>query len=326
MIKKLVVYFSPVIFVSIVGQAQIKSQVFMKDSSDEAALFVELEPVVLKDSIKVDDLVKRLKNDTTFYKAFKNLNVLNYKANISGRMFDRKGDHVQASIRSNIRQEKRGKCVSRIIENEQVQGKLKHKNGEWIYYTCKLFGNLFLEEVTECGKNNIVGSKNLKVDDKDGLEKRVEQIKILVFNPGQKIPDFFFFGNKVGIFDKELFEHYDYTIDKVERRGKPCILFKIKAKDDLSFFQKSDIVIDELTTWLDDKTWDIVEKKYVLSYNLGVMSFNISMQVEVEQYKQYLHPTVIRYSGKWSVPFYKQEDGTFNVFLHSFSDKDLEEK
>jgi len=67
---------------------------------------------------------------------------------------------------------------------------------------------------------------------KSGIEKHKEQLKMLFFDPGKKIPGIPFIGSKINIFDPEVAKNYDFSIDMTNYNGQECYLFTIKAKED----------------------------------------------------------------------------------------------
>src|SRR5437868_9764146 len=64
---------------------------------------VTLKEVVVRSNLNVAAFIQRVKDDTTFHKAFQNLKVLGYTAINDVRMVDKKGK-VQASLNSSTRQ------------------------------------------------------------------------------------------------------------------------------------------------------------------------------------------------------------------------------
>src|SRR5438270_4913247 len=64
---------------------------------------VTLKEVVVRNNLNVAAFIERIKNDTTFYKAFRNLKVIGYTSLNDIRMFDKKGT-VYASLNSRTKQ------------------------------------------------------------------------------------------------------------------------------------------------------------------------------------------------------------------------------
>lgn len=280
---------------------------------------VTLTPVVVRSGTNVPGFIKRVESDTTFYKAFKNLRILNYQSLNDVRMFDRKG-RVEASMYSKSRQWASKSCrVTNVIE-EKTTGKFYNANGEYNYYTAELYASLFFANDTLCGETNVVGDLSLSIKGKKGIERHKAQLKMLFFNPGKDIPGIPLMGNKAKIFDPANADLYDFTIDIQEYKGKTAYLFTLSAKPDLVFYKKDNVVIDQMTTWFDYESFEVLARNYSLSYNAGVYRFNVTMQVEMGKYKNYLYPKLIRYDGSWGVLVKGSERGLFTATIYDLSD------
>ncbi len=108
---------------------------------------------------------------------------------------------------------------------------------------------LFFAKDTICGESNVVKGTSFTMEGKSGIEKHKEQLKMLFFNPGKKIPGIPFIGNKIAIFEEGAAERYDFTIDMQEFKGEMCYIFKVTPCADLTRSEKDMIVINEMTTW-----------------------------------------------------------------------------
>ncbi len=86
-----------------------------------------LKEVVVRSNLNVPAFIERVKNDTTFYKAFRNLRILQYTALNDIRMMDKKG-RQKASLNSRTRQHVRNGCRWTEVLEEQVTGDLYDKN------------------------------------------------------------------------------------------------------------------------------------------------------------------------------------------------------
>ena len=60
---------------------------------------ITLSTVVLDNKLNVPAFIEKIKNDTSFYKAFRNLHILNFSAINDIRMLDKKGG-LNASLHS----------------------------------------------------------------------------------------------------------------------------------------------------------------------------------------------------------------------------------
>ena len=108
------------------------------------------------------------------------------------------------------------------------------------------------------------------------------------------------------------------AIDQGDYEGKSCYIFSIKAKEDLSGGQKDKIVIDNMTTWFDAKSMEVMARNYHLSYDAGVYDFNVHMEVQMTHFENYLVPKTLYYNGNWSVAFKKRERGVFTATSFDF--------
>ena len=278
---------------------------------------VTLKEVVVRSNLNVPAFIDRVKNDTSFYKAFKNLKILGYTSLNDIRMLDKKGV-TRASLQGRTQQQVSNGCRHTIIEQQNISGDLMDKTGNWNYYTMEMYAGLFWVRDTLCGENNIVGDPSFNIRNKSGSAKHREQLKMLFFNPGKRIPGLPFVGNKLALFDDEMSSYYDYTIDMEQLNGQWCYIFEVKARNDLSNGEKDKIVINNMTTWFNQETMDIVLRKYDLSYRAGVYDFDVQIEAELTRFGEYLVPKVLRYNGNWDVVLKKRERGVFTATLFEF--------
>ena len=233
------------------------------------------------------------------------------------RIIDKK-DRQKAGMQSKTRQIRENGCRTMEIISETTQGDFYNSNKEFNYYTAELYAGLFFTKGKICGDNNIVKGTSFDAKGKSGVAKHKEQLKMLFFNPGKKIPGIPFIGNKINVFDPEVAAYYDFMIDQVEYGGKPCYLFTVKVREDLSGGERDKIVIDNMITWFDALTMEVVARNYSLSYDAGVYDFDVSMEVEMTKFGEYLVPKTLRYKGNWDVVFKKRERGVFTATLFDF--------
>lgn len=279
---------------------------------------VTLKEVVVRSNLNVPAFIHRIQEDTTFYKAFRNLRIIGYTALNDVRMLDKKGKE-KATLYSRTKQTAKDSCRWMEVQEERTTGDMYDKKHEFNYYTAELYASLFFAKDTICGEDNIVAGNEFNTKGKSGLAKHKEQLKMLFFNPGKKIPGIPFIGNKIAIFDSAISTRYDFTIDMNTFNGQMCYVFKVSPRPDLSSSEKNDIVINEMTTWFRIDTWDIVARNYDLSYNAGVYDFNVNMEVEMTSFGQLLVPKVLRFNGGWNVIFKKREKAVFTATLFDFT-------
>ncbi len=278
---------------------------------------ITLKEVVVRNNLNVAGFIQRVQNDTSFYKAFKNLHLLGYTALNDIRMLNKRGA-VQASLQSRTKQSIKDRCRSMEVISERTTGNIYDKDRNFNYYTAELYASLFFSTGTICNENNIIKGEAMSARGKSGIQKHKEQLKMLMFNPGSKIPGIPFIGNKIAIFEDAQSAYYDFTIDMGNYQGQNCYLFIIKSREDLTRAEKKDIVINKITTWFNNQTMEIVARDYDLSYNAGVYDFDVHMQVEMDKFGEYLVPKLIRYTGNWDAIFKKRENGVFTATLFDF--------
>jgi hypothetical protein len=275
---------------------------------------VTLPEVLVRNNFDYNTLLNQIQEDTTFYKAFRNLKVLGYSAYNNIQMLDKKGK-VKASLYSKTKQTRINGCRATQILEEKTTGDFYNDKREFNYQTAEMYASLFFAKGTVCGENNIVAGKSFSTSNKKGMEKHKEQLKMLFFNPGKKIPGIPFIGNKIDLYDENGKEKYDYKIDIVEYNGKLAYLFAITPKETLNDDEKADIVIDEMTTWFDKQTMEVLARNYTLSYKAGVYDFDVRMEVTMQKIKGLLVPQVLRYRGSWDVIFKKRENAIFTATI-----------
>src|SRR5665647_1324860 len=253
---------------------------------------VTLSEVVLNNKLNVPAFIDRIKNDTTFYKAFRNLRILNYSSINDVRMLD-KNDNSRASLFSKTKQIRDSNCRRMEVLEEQSSGDFYTDDHQYNYYTAQMYASLFFTNGAVCGEDNIVAGSSFSTAGKSGLEKHKEQLKMLFFNPGKKIKGLPFISNKTSIYDDDMADVYDMSVDMDEYNKTSCYILKQKVKPG----KEANVVVDEMTTWFDDKTFEVVARNYTLSYDADVYDFKVQMEVQMTHADNYLVPALIRYNG-----------------------------
>jgi hypothetical protein len=307
---------SAFIFFNLVLTAQNEDSL----DNERLAKMINLSEVVIRSDLDIAKFIERVKNDTTFYKAFRTLHILSFSAWNDIRINDKKGN-LKASLQSKTRQHRTDGCRTMEVLDENTTGDFYDKNRNYNYYTAELYAGLFFTNGKVCGENNIVKGIDFNPKSTSGIEKHKQQLKMLFFNPGKKIPGIPFIGDKINIFEPDHAKYYDFTIDMVEYEGQSCYIFSIKAKNDLTGSEKNSIVIDNMITWFNAKTMEIVARNYDMSYDAGVYDFDVHMEVQMTKFGNYLVPKLLRYSGSWDVIFKKRERGMFTATLYDFSNQ-----
>jgi hypothetical protein len=313
--------FRAILFVVLIGCIPFAGKAQAGDSLDNERLakMVNLSEVLIRSDVNVPRFMEQVKNDTTFYKAFKNLHMLSFTAWNDIRIRDKKG-HFKASLVSKTKQLRANGCRTMQVLSENVSGDFYDDNGGYNYNTAELYAGLFFTKGSVCGESNIVKGVEFRPKAQNGMQKRKEQLKMLFFNPGKRIPGIPFIGDKIDIFDPDRAAYYDFLIDYGDYEGQSCYVFSIKAKQDLSGSDKNSIVIDSMTTWFNTKTMEVMARNYDMSYDAGVYDFDVHIEVQMTKFGNYLVPKLLRYAGSWDVVFKKRERGIFTATLFDFSE------
>lgn len=274
-----------------------------------------LAEVVVRNNFNYKTLLTQIQNDTSFYKAFRNLRVLGFSSYNDIKMLDKKGA-VKASLFSKTRQNRVDGCRTMDVLEENATGDFYDRKQEYNYLTPELYAGLFFTKGKVCGENNIVKGHIMSLSNKSGMEKHKEQLKMLFFNPGKKIPGIPFIGDKLDLYDEDAHKLYDYKLDVVEFHGVLSYLFSITPKEEK--INSDRVVVDQMVTWFDMKTLEVLARNYSLSYKAGVYDFDVSMEVEMTKFDGLTVPKILRYKGDWDVIFKKRERAIFTATLFDF--------
>lgn len=277
---------------------------------------ITLSEVVVNNKLNIPAFIERVKNDSSFYKAFRNLHLLQFNAINDIRINNSDGE-VKASLFSKTKQLRSSNCRKMEVLEEQTTGDFYDDDHNYNYYTAQMYASLFFTKDSVCGEDNIVTGREFSTEGKSGLEKHKEQLKKLFFNPGKKISGIPFLSSKTAIFDDDMADKYDMSIDMDIYNNTNCYIFKQTVKPE----NKNDVVIDEMTTWFDDKNFEVLGRNYSLSYDAAVYDFDVKMEVVLNRFNGYLVPVLLRYNGNWKAIFKKRERGVFTATLSGFENK-----
>lgn len=273
---------------------------------------VKMDEVVIKaqrEGWDVDAFIRRVQNDTTFYKAFKSLRVVSYTATNNIKVLNKRGS-VRSSYYSKTKQIAWNGCRTMKVLEEKVNGNFFNKDREYRYYTAELYDYLFFTKDTICGQNDIVADGNNEREDGQ-LGKHKYKLKQLIFNPGSKVAGVPLMGDKAAIFDPDVAVMYDFKLESEMYDGDDCYVFKAVPKQEF----RDDVVINNLATWFRKSDYSIVARDYSLSYNVLAYDFDVRMKVRTRQVGDKLLPVRIEYYGNWHVFTQKRERVNFTTTI-----------
>ena len=295
----------------------LNANVYAQDTTfNDGGQKFTLSDAIVRNNFDYKAILQRIKEDTSFYKAFKTLRTIGYSSYNYIQMKD-KNEKVVATLNSKTKQTRKDNCRTMEVLEEKVTGNLRDAFGNYNYVTPSLYASLFFTKGSICGETNIVKGKVREIRG-SGIEKAKEQLKMLFFNPGKKIAGIPLIGNKLDLYDESAHELYDYKLDYVEYHGQLVYVFDVQPKQDLGFINKNRVVVDQMITWFDPRTLEVLGRNYSLSYKAGVYDFNVQMEVEMTHFNGLLVPKILRYKGNWDVVFKKREIGLFTATLFDF--------
>ena len=129
---------------------------------------ITLSEVVVDNKLNIPTFINRIKNDTSFYKAFRNLHILNFSAINDVRMNNSDGE-AKATLHSKTKQIRSSNCRTMETLEEQVTGDFYDDNHNYNYYTAQMYASLFFTKDSVCGEDNIVAGKEFSTAGKSGM-------------------------------------------------------------------------------------------------------------------------------------------------------------
>ncbi len=283
------------LFIPIWAQAQVTDSIASRVVLDTEVV------VAAKKGFDIKRFIEIVQADTIFEQAFHRLRTVPYTSTNAFHFFSRKGKE-KASYQSELIQKEIGDCVEMTILSEKSTGNYYKRKRKHRYYTAKMFERLFYKKGKHCPQ-----PKPTTPPDRSRMEKYVQQLKKLIYNPGKEV-DIPLIGHKTAIFDKKMIKFYDFKIQS--RRYKddtPCYVFTAIAKPN----RPNKTVIKYLEMWLDKAELGIISKKYHLKTNTLVFNFDIKMDVDLIETPKGIVPSRIDYDGAWKAPMKRKEIAKF---------------
>jgi hypothetical protein len=280
-------------------------------TTDKIYQGITFDDVMIKEVRKGFDInlfIERVKNDTTFYKAFKTLRLHSFTMYSDIEIVD-KNDAVKASYTSLIKQQVQQNCRKMSVIKEKTTGDYFTKKKALNYHTAQLYAHLFFTKGTVCGANNIVGNAKQK-----GSAKYEEQLRLLIFNPGKRISGIPGIGDNVAIFEEPFRNKYEFKLSKQNYFGDSCYVFNAIPKKEYA----DEVVINELKTWFRASDFAIIARDYSLSYKTFFYDFDVVMNVKLKNMGTNMIPYDIQYKGNWHVFSKPRENASFTSIFTDF--------
>ncbi len=276
---------------------------------------IYLDSIVVKASkagFDVGDFITMVREDESFYRAFRNLRFAQYVSDFDIKMLDKKAKE-KARYKSKIKQHVEDDCRTMDILYEEVDGNFYKRKKKYRYYTAKMFDQLFYTHGRVCETREAP----LEEGDSKGIRKHIVELKKLIFSPGSKA-DVPLIGKKTAIFSKEMAPYYDYKIEsKKYKNTTDCYVFKATVKPEF-LAKKNETVIKNLETYFNKENFQIVARNYNLQYASMVYDFDVAMKIELLKKGEEYLPQFIYYNGNWDVPMKKREIAEFSISFYDF--------
>lgn len=277
-----------------------------QDKVYQGIILDEVMVKAVQEGFDVNRFIAWVKNDTTFYQAFRNLRLLNYRMYNDIVVYGKGEGMEKASYQSVTRQIVENRCRRMLTETEKVKGDFYEGNREYRYLTASLYAHLFFTRGVVCAGQ---GSSR-----KGGRARYEEQLRMLIFNPGQRIRGIPGIGENVAIYEEPTRSQYDFRLSRESHLGEDCFVFRAKPKKE---FLK-DVVINDLKTWIRVSDRAIVAREYSLSYNTLIYDFDVVMKVKLKPVQSLLVPYEISYRGNWDAVTRPRENAAFTAIFTDF--------
>ncbi|MEO8885757.1 MAG: hypothetical protein ABI367_06815 [Mucilaginibacter sp.] len=263
--------------------------------------------------LTAQDFIDAVVADTGFYKAFRNMKRYNFIADNHIYTYDKK-NKVDGELYRLIKHSVVNGHPKTQYLAKQDKGNMFKKNGKYQLYTVEMFDYIF----TNAYNSEFSSSDGfLKINGKNQSYK--EKLKTLIFSPGRKVTGIPFLSSKSEIFGSDMRQFYYYEF----ARGKyldsiPVYRFKVIKKPSIA---DGDVMIRELTTIFDMRTFKILGRYVDMSYSNLFFDFDVKMNIELVPFNNELLPAKVSYQGTWNIPFHKEERASFLILQRDYSSK-----
>lgn len=289
--------------------AQVKAQQIDRFNPDTIKT-IQLDSVVNIKAQKfgIETFINAIISDTSFYQAFRNMKKYTFIAENRIFSYDKK-NKVDGKVYRKIRHNNDGPYKMEYLVKEN-SGNLYKKNGKYQLYTLEMFDYIFMNAYNSDFVPNAPAG-----DGKGGTnESYKDKLKTLIFNPGRPIKGLPFIGSKTEIFTANMRQYYDYSFYSATYLDSiPVYRFKVAVKPDLSNWTKDGLMIKELVTIFDKRTFEILGRYVDMKYSNLLFDFDVQMNIEMSYFDGVKLPTKITYQGNWDYPFKKEERASFLV-------------
>ena len=255
--------------------------------------------------LNAQDFIDAILRDTGFYRAFREMKRFSFIAENHIYSYDKK-NRINGKIYRKVKYTHIGNHHKTEYMAKSDSGAVFKSNGKYQLYTIEMFDYIFN------GAYNSDYATGPALPGGDGKNASYKgKLKTLIFAPGHKVTGLPFLSGKSEIFSKDMRQYYLYQF----ARGKyldsiPVYRFRVVRKPSTD---DNDVVIKELTTIFDTRTFKILGRYVDLSYHNFLFSFDVKMNIELSKAGDEYVPAKVTYQGFWDVPFHKTERASFLI-------------
>lgn len=288
-----------------IGRASFAQQIKRFNPDSIRTIVIDSAINIHSHKLNAQDFIDAVLADTGFYKAFSNMKRYNFIAENRIYTYD-KNNKVNGKIYRKIKHSNIGGKHKVEYLAKRDSGSIYKSNGKYQLYTVEMFDYIFTNDYNSDFTNGP------SIDGSGGKNESYKQkLKTLIFHPGHKVTGLPFISGKTEIFSRDMRDYYFYQF----ARGKyldsiPIYRFRVIRKPSIA---DNDVVIKELTTIFDARTFQILGRYVDLKYSNWIFSFDIQMNIELANFDGELLPTKITYQGNWDIPLHKTERASFLI-------------
>jgi len=263
--------------------------------------------------LNTQDFIDAVLADTGFFQAFRNMKKYSFVAENYIYTYDKK-NRIDGRIYRKLKHtfNPNGKPVIEYLAKRD-SGSLYKKDGKYELYTLNMFDYIFTNAY-----KSVYNSGNGTASANGGKDQSYkDKLKTLIFAPGRRVDGIPFISSKTEIFSPDMRQYYDYQF----ARGKyldtiPVYRFRVIQK---SSTEDNDVVIKELTTIFDMRTFEILGRYVNLRYHNIFIDLDVQMNMELINFNGELVPAKVTYQGNWDIPFHKTEKASFLIVQKAYS-------
>ena len=278
---------------------------------------IVLDDVVIseeKNGFSVNDFISYVKNDTTFYKAFKHLRFFQHNFKSELNIFNKKNENIASLVKEGIHYSDNKRAYI-SYDTLLHTGRMFKRNGNYRFYTPKAFDEVFFPSDTFEVFLNIRKEKNSSEE-----SQNMRDAKTIGFSIGNDNVEQSKGGvkKKLAIFNIEMQQYYDYVISDTLYNNYPCYVFSVNVKETISAKMKEKALIRKIVSFFDKKNLNVIFREYIFKYKNWFIDLDINVVVHMDYVNSFHLPIKVEYRGFWDVIFFKTEKAEFSLVLSDY--------